>query len=145
MIGSDDLNFSFSGLKTAVLREVNKLKTMKQLNNETICCLSYEIQESITDVLVAKTLKSAQQFRAKSILLGGGVAANLRLREKFNQQHITYPAERDLAPPGNTQLFFPPPYLCTDNAAYIASYAYFHNKPVPWNNIEARPDLTVEI
>lgn len=135
MIGSDDLNFSFSGLKTAVLREVSKLKASNQLNCETIKQISYEIQEAITDVLVAKTIKAAKKYNVKSILLGGGVAANLRLREKFNLQLTT----------NNLQLICPPPILCTDNAAYIASYAYFHNNPVPWKNIQAQPDISVEV
>lgn len=140
MIGSRDYYFSFSGLKTAVLREVNKLKTNGQFNHLTIQQLSYEIQESITDVLVRKTLDAARKYNAKSILVGGGVAANQRLKEKFlshlsNLQPITH----------NPQLFIPPPSLCTDNAAYIASFAYFHNNPANWTDIQARPDLEVEV
>ena len=108
---------------------------MKQFNHTTIEYLSYEIQESITDVLVEKTIKAAQQYKVKSVLLGGGVAANQRLKEKFNLQLTT----------DNLQLFIPPPSLCTDNAAYIASYAYFHNHPIPWQDINAKPDLEVEV
>jgi len=137
MIEEDNLEFSFSGLKTAVLREVNKLKNNKQFNRLTIQQLAYEVQESITDVLVDKTLKAAKIYHVKSILLGGGVAANLRLKEKFSI----------LNPPagGRFSIHIPPPPLCTDNAAYIASYAYFHNQPIPWQNIQAKPDLEVEV
>lgn len=139
MINSDDLNFSFSGLKTAVLREVKTQETMKQLNSETINQLAYEIQESITDVLVKKTLDAALKYKTKSILLGGGVVANSRLRQKFisalNSQPTTH----------NPQLFIPPPSFCTDNAAYIGSFAFFHNQPKPWKEINAQPDLTVEV
>ncbi len=135
MINSKDLNFSFSGLKTAVLREVNRLKSLKKLNDETIQQLAYEIQESITDVLVKKTLNAAKQYKVKSILLGGGVAANKRLTEKFKFQISNF----------KFQIFIPPPALCTDNAAYIGSFAYFHNHPVPWKDLSAQPDLTVEV
>ena len=127
-----NFNFSFSGLKTAVLREVNKLKTLKKLNSNTIQQLAYEIQESITAILVSKTLKAAQKYKVKSVLLGGGVAANIRLTEKF-QSAI------------NNEIFIPIPSLCTDNAAYIASYAFFHYKPVPWQEIQAQPNLDVEV
>jgi N6-L-threonylcarbamoyladenine synthase len=148
MIGSGTLEFSFSGLKTAVMKEKNRLLTMKsrqsrdpaeagQLSNEEITYLAYEIQESIIDVLVKKTLMAAELHNVKSILLGGGVAANKRLNEKM---------KLDI---GNLKLdigiFIPPPYLCTDNAAYIASYAFFHNKPAPWKDISAQPNLEVEI
>lgn len=137
MIDSEDLNFSFSGLKTAAMREINKRKSIRQFNQLTIQQLSYEIQESITDVLVKKTIKAAQQYKVQSILLGGGVAANKRLKEKFelfmhNSKFLM-------------KIHIPPPALCTDNAAYIASYAYFHNDPFPWEKIQAQPNLEVEV
>ena len=81
------------------------------------------------------TLDLAKQYNAKSILLSGGVAANMRLREKFNSQLTTY----------NLQLMAPPVPLCTDNAGYIGSYAHFRGKPVDWHEITATPDLTVEV
>lgn len=137
MLNDDSLNFSFSGLKTAVLREVNKLKEIEQFNNETIQQLSFEIQETITDVLVAKTLQAAQKYEVKSILLSGGVAANTRLREKFNLSLITCHLS-----PG--YLFVPPINLCTDNAVYIAAYAYFRGQAIDWHSLEAIPDLPVE-
>lgn len=137
MIGRNKLEFSFSGLKTAVLREVNKLKEMKQFNNLVIQQLSFEIQEAITDVLVKKTLMATTQYQVKSILLGGGVAANQRLAEKFKLEICNLKSE--------ISLHIPPPILCTDNAAYIASYAYFHHHPKPWNMIQTEPNLSVEV
>jgi N6-L-threonylcarbamoyladenine synthase len=124
------LNFSFSGLKTAILREVNKLKENNMFTNEAIQQLAYEVQESITDVLVKKTLRAVKQYNAKSIMISGGVASNLRLREKFT----SFPA-----------FFAPPVNLCTDNAAYIASCAYYRGAPVEWHQITAVPDLNVEV
>ncbi|MCJ7740982.1 tRNA (adenosine(37)-N6)-threonylcarbamoyltransferase complex transferase subunit TsaD [Candidatus Microgenomates bacterium] len=137
MMHEETFDFSFSGLKTATLREVNKLKTISQFNNLTITQLSFEIQEAITDVLVDKTLKAAEKYKVKSILLGGGVAANLRLKEKI--QFIIHNSKFIIP------AFIPPPSLCTDNASYIASFAYFHNHPIPWQEIQARPDLEVEV
>lgn len=114
------LNFSFSGLKTAIMREWNK-------NNPDQAGFAYEIQEAITDVLAKKTLHAAEIYNAKSILLSGGVAANLRLREKL------------------PTAIAPPIPLCTDNAVYIASYAYFRGTPIDWHQITAIPDLSVEV
>jgi N6-L-threonylcarbamoyladenine synthase len=116
----DSFNFSFSGLKTAVLREWNRQ------THPNVPAFAHEIQEAITDVLAKKTLAAAKKFKAKSILLSGGVAANTRLREKI------------------PQAIAPAISLCTDNAAYIASYAFFRGKPVSWTNITATPDLSVE-
>jgi len=130
MIYSKDFDFSFSGLKAAVARDV---KTMKQLNNETIADLSSSIQEAIIDVLVSKTLKAAQKYNAKSILLGGGVAANQKLRDQLilNTKYLM----------PNTAIFAPQKSLCTDNAAMIASTAFYNYKEVSWQNITANPEL----
>jgi N6-L-threonylcarbamoyladenine synthase len=141
MLNQKNLDFSFSGLKTAVLNKVNKLKSMKQLNNETIEQLAYQIQEAITDCLVEKTIRAAQKHQVKSILLGGGVTANSRLKEKFQ---TTVGADPRLPAPlvgVRPQLFIPPPNLSTDNAASIASYAFFNYKPVDWRKILPRPNL----
>lgn len=139
MIHHTSLNFSFSGLKTALLRELHSAISHYDdiyhhsehhefsLPEDIIDAFAYEVQEAITDVLVAKTLKAVDMFGAKSILLSGGVAANLRLREKLSDA---------IAPPVN---------LCTDNAVYIASYAFFHQKDQDWHTITALPDLSVEI
>jgi N6-L-threonylcarbamoyladenine synthase len=137
MIDSDNYEFSFSGLKTAILREVICLKNKHELDKKNIAALSFEIQEAITDVLITKTLKAANVYQAKSILLGGGVAANYRLMEKFNNSVNKFGQK--------IKLFIPPPKLCTDNAAYIASYAYFNPSPKDLKNIKALPNLEVEV
>lgn len=130
MIGSKDYNFSFSGLKTAVLREYQKIKN---LTPKTRADLAVSIQEAIIDVLVRKTINAVLQYQPKSILLAGGVVANSRLREKFAFEM----KKRKLAIP----FFIPPPMLCTDNATYIASSAYFNYKPVHWSKIQALANL----
>ena len=134
LLHDDTLNFSFSGLKTAILREWKKHSIH---DKQLISSLAYEVQESITDVLVAKTMKAVEQYDAKSILIGGGVAANIRLREKFNLSINNYQL--------TINFLAPPVALCTDNAAYIGSYAFFRGTPVDWHTIEATPDLSVEV
>jgi N6-L-threonylcarbamoyladenine synthase len=128
---------SFSGLKTAIIREVARLKQAEQFNDNTKSQLAYEVQESITDILVAKTISAAEQYNVKSILLGGGVAANQRLTEKMKSGIKNLEL--------NIQSYIPSPNLCTDNGAAIASFAYFHNHPVPWKDVQADPDVEIEL
>jgi len=137
MIGSKNLNFSFSGLKTAVLREIIKNDNSHQKMQNLIPSFAHEIEEVITDVLVKKTITACHKHKAKSILLSGGVAASNRLRVKFRSQL----ANLKFGP----VLYAPPPFLCTDNASFVASYAYFHYRPVPWQKVEAYPSLKVEV
>ena len=130
------LNFSFSGLKTAVSREWKKYANSTQPNNpELVTAFSYEIQEAITDVLVKKTLRAAEIHSVKSVLISGGVAANKRLREKFQEKcsaaHLSF--------------FSPEIHLCTDNAAMIAACAFYQNATITWKEIKAQPNLSVEV
>ncbi len=126
--------FSFSGLKAAVLREV---KSLGELDQQTICDIARAAQDAIIEVLVKKTLRAAQEHRAESLLLSGGVAANQTLRDTFNK-HITHNPEL------RTKFFAPLKSLCTDNAAMIASAAYFNFNPIPWKDITADPELYFE-
>ena len=133
MMHEDNLHFSFSGLKTAIVREWGKYESH---NADLIQAFAHEVQESITDVLVAKTLKAVHEYKAKSILLSGGVAANIRLRNKFMTAIETLNAK--------VTFHVPPIPLCTDNAVYIASYAFFRGKKTHWKKIEAMPDMDIE-
>jgi len=128
MIGSKDFNFSFSGLKAAVLREVLRLKNP---NRQQVADLSFAVQKSIIEVLVRKTVNAAQKYNVKSVLLGGGVASNQKLQGEMHSQLATL----------NFQLHVPPPHLCTDNAAMIGAYAAFHYNPIDWRDITANPQL----
>jgi N6-L-threonylcarbamoyladenine synthase len=130
LISSGDYDFSFSGLKTAVFREI---QAIKQLNNETISNFSYSLQEAIFDVLIKKTIHAAKKFNAKSILLGGGVAANQTLRKKFEQYAIGHLP--------SAKIFVPQKSLCTDNAAMIAAAAFFNHEETDWRKITANPEL----
>ncbi len=98
-------DFSFSGLKTAVLREVRALE--KGGETLPVTDLAASFQASVVDVLVAKTIEAAKEFKAKEILVVGGVSANEALRKKIL-------AESRLT------VHIPPISLCTDNAAMIA-------------------------
>jgi len=133
MIDDDNFDFSFSGLKTAVINRV------KEQENKRVKIdmpqFAFEIQEAITDVLVAKTIRAAQKYQVKSILLAGGVAANSRLREKLSNHPIIQSS--------SYQLFVPPPKLCTDNATDIAACAFFNYQPVPWEKIKVEPGLRI--
>lgn len=135
MMDEENYDFSFSGLKTAVNREIAKLKKENLWNESFVDQMAHEIQESITDVLVAKTLKAVEQYKVHALLLAGGVAANQRLREKF-QQKIS---EADLS----LDFRVAPPWLCTDNASYIASYAEYNYHPVSWKDLSPNPSLTI--
>lgn len=130
LINSKDYDFSFSGLKTAVLREVNKLE---KLSDRTISDICIEAQDSIIDVLIEKTFKAVEEFGAESLLLGGGVSANSKLREEFENRII----KNNL----NVNLFVPEKYLCTDNGAMIAAAAFFQNDIKAWQKIDANPGL----
>lgn len=130
LMQKDTYDWSFSGLKTAVFRYVQNNK--EGYTKERIAA---EIQESIADVLVFKTLRVVEKFKPKSLLLAGGVASNNRLKNKFVEKikQLSF----------KVNLFIPEPNLCTDNAVYIASYAYFNHKPAHWKQIAANPELTI--
>ena len=128
MIYSKDFDFSFSGLKAAALREI---QTIKQLNNGSISDICASVQEAIIDVLISKTLKAAKKYKVKSILLGGGVAANQKLRDELKVK----------ASESNVELFVPPKSLCTDNGAMIAAAAFFNGRPIAFDKISANPQL----
>jgi len=130
LIDSNDYDFSFSGLKTAVLREVQKIKNP---NYEQLKNLSFSLQEAIFDVLIKKTIKAAKEYNVKSILLGGGVAANQTLRKRFESEVRSQKLE--------IELFIPEKKLCTDNAAMIAAAAFFNNEQTDWRKISADPEL----
>ena len=105
---SGDFDFSMSGLKTAVLRHV---KAEREAGRDIdLPDLAASFQEAIVDVQVSKTIEAATQLRVGTVLLGGGVVANTRLRERM---------ERDGSSAG-LRVLFPPLDLCTDNAAMIA-------------------------
>lgn len=131
MLDSGDLNFSFSGLKTAFLNETKKIppQDLKQLAPY----LASELQDAIVDVLVKKTLKAVIKHKPLSLILAGGVAANKQLRSVLQQKLF----ELD----NKIGFYCPPISLCTDNASYIAASAFYNYKPLNISQIDATPDL----
>jgi N6-L-threonylcarbamoyladenine synthase len=113
MAGSDDYDFSLSGLKTAVIRYVRAEEAAGR--EVDVADLAASFQEAVVDVQVQKTMAAAEDRGAAAILLGGGVVANSRLRDRMARE-----AERRRVP-----LLYPSPELCTDNAAMIASAGFF--------------------
>lgn len=128
----DNFEWSFSGLKTAVTREVQKRK----LKEDDIPEIAAEVQEAIVDSLVSKCVKAILKYKPASFLLAGGVAANSRLREKFESELTSKNIKVDF--------HVPEPKLCTDNATYIASCAYFNNQEKDIEDIDANPELTIQ-
>lgn len=112
----DSWNFSFSGLKTAVINYVREQTNIKKSEHLYDLCASF--QQSCADVLVRKTVLACKKFNIKKIILGGGVSANSRLRSDFLKK----------CDEESIKLFMPLPIFCTDNAAMIASAGYFKLK-----------------
>ena len=136
MINHKNYDFSFSGLKTAVLylftAQNSKLRTQDFIQE-----MCFETQQAIIDVLVSKTINAAKEYRAKTVILAGGVAANKELREQLAAAVKKIPHS----------LFLIPDFkLCTDNGAMIAIAAYFNQKnikPINWKIIKADANLRI--
>lgn len=112
LLHAPSFDFSFSGLKTAV-------KNLAATDKHSAADLAAEFEDAVVEVLVTKTIKAAQATKVNTILLGGGVSANLKLRGQFEAKAL----ETGL------QVYYPPLSLCGDNAVYIASRAYFKSLP----------------
>ncbi len=106
----DTWNFSFSGLKTAVMREVRRLQELH--SPLPVADLAASFQSAVVDVLVSKTVRAAEELEAAEVVIAGGVSANRALREAIQA--------RSPCP-----VHIPPLPLCTDNAAMIASAGYY--------------------
>ena len=125
MLGPKSLDFSFSGLKTAVLyhcrgQDMKGDDKVDSMSAQEIADIAASFQAAAIEVLVKKTQRAAKQIDAKTVLLGGGVAANSHLREALKQMCET-------SRPPRTLLVAPKQY-CTDNAVMVASLAYYKFK-----------------
>lgn len=127
------LDFSFSGLKTAVLRKVKKAGksglSISQKNQ-----LAFEFQEAVVDILAKKLFRACQKTKAKTAIIGGGVTANQRLKEKIKEEGLT------------ADLVTPTMELATDNGAMVASYgSYLWQKGITtdWQKLEVEPNLSI--
>ena len=128
-------DFSFSGLKTAILHKAMDMGIYPQEEGirpdvKIVTELAAAFQLSVADVMTVKTISAAKKFGARGIMLGGGVAANSKLRAMFKER-------------SNLPLFIPSPILCTDNGAMIAGCAHFQTAvsgPSSWE-LDVYPGL----
>lgn len=130
MINSKDFNFSFSGIKTAVLYSL-KNNHENKIPKEIV---AKEFEEAVTEVLVTKTLKALEEYNAETLILGGGVVSNKYLRKEF---------KKEIKKISGVSLLIPENKLRTDNAVMIAISAYLRiisNK----NNIKSNDSLVAK-
>ncbi|MCS6945392.1 MAG: tRNA (adenosine(37)-N6)-threonylcarbamoyltransferase complex transferase subunit TsaD [Sutterellaceae bacterium] len=129
LLTSGDLNFSFSGLKTAVLTAVRQRDT---LSEQAKADIARAFVDAVVDVLVAKSLAALRLTGLRRLVVAGGVGANLQLREQLAESARKHELE----------LYFPPAGLCTDNGAMIALAGLMHLRagqpPARWD-FEVRP------
>ena len=125
----DNLDFSFSGIKTAVINLHHKNPDINKSN----LCASFE--KTVTEILIENTIKAAKQLNIKSIALAGGVSANSYIRQEFiNLEKKGY------------KIYYPESILCTDNAVMIASAGYYRyiNGTKSDLTLNAIPNLKIE-
>jgi N6-L-threonylcarbamoyladenine synthase len=133
MIEKPGYEFSFSGLKTALLYQLQKDKDWQNRVDE----YCYEFERAVVEVLVHKTIKAAQKFGVSTVMLAGGVAANSTLREVLNEKVKTKLAK--------ASLLIPDLKYTTDNAAMVATNGYFRFKngfSTSYQQVKADPNLT---
>jgi N6-L-threonylcarbamoyladenine synthase len=126
MLNQYNFDFSFSGLKTAVKRLVQKEEIPLDV-------LSREFEDAVVDVLVVKTMKALKKYNVKTLLMGGGVSANKVLRQRLQKECDSL----------NVDFHVPPIRLCTDNAVYIAGSAFFNNKQKSIEEVRPNPSLGI--
>jgi N6-L-threonylcarbamoyladenine synthase len=133
MIHQKNYDFSFSGLKTAVLYNYKSQNEKKRKSKEYMREMSFEVQNAVIDVLLYKTQKAIKNFKAKAVIIGGGVASNNELRKRF----------KEMADKNDMKFFVPSVRFCTDNGAMIALTAYLSGKEENSKKIKADSNLNI--
>jgi len=128
MANSDDFDFSMSGLKTAVMRYVKEERAAGREPDPADLAAGF--QEAIVDVQVQKTVRAAREREVSTVLLGGGVVANSRLRERILEE-----GEKS-----GLRVLFPSMPLCTDNGAMIACAGFFRLEAGERTRLDAEAD-----
>ncbi|MEK7535649.1 MAG: hypothetical protein AAB590_01380, partial [Patescibacteria group bacterium] len=120
MINSKDLDFSFSGLKTAVLYLIKKIKekNRRELTDDEKIAIAYEFEQAVTEVLIKKTSDAIEKYSAKSLLVGGGVIANKTIRTSL----------RHLSSELGVELHLPDMKFTGDNATMIGIAGYLRSR-----------------
>jgi len=130
MLQSGDLDFSFSGLKTAVLYQVQELGELSDIQRHLLCA---EFEDAVRDVVITKTAQALEQYPARTFVLGGGVSANTHIRKGLEKMF----ASNELG----CTLRLPAEGLSTDNAVMIGMAGYFmHLRNAP--TLDAKDDLS---
>ncbi|MBU2544996.1 tRNA (adenosine(37)-N6)-threonylcarbamoyltransferase complex transferase subunit TsaD [Patescibacteria group bacterium] len=131
MINTNDYDFSFSGLKTAVLYNFKNQPVKIRKSKKYISEMCKEVQQAVIDVLIKKTTKASREYGVKTIILGGGVTANTELRKQFKKRF--------------KNVLIPPKKLSTDNAVMIAIAGYYNidKATKKYGNIKAKPNLRI--
>ncbi len=119
MLYTKDYDFSFSGLKTAVLYRVREYR---KLSADERAEIALEFESAITEIIIAKTRKAIDKLKPKSLILGGGVTANLHIQKSFRELAKEYPG---------LNLFIPSRELSTDNSIMIGMAGYLRIKKTP--------------
>ncbi len=139
MLGHDSLDFSFSGIKTAVLyhcqgQDMKGCNRAASMSRQEIADIAASFQTAVIDVLIEKTRRAIRKVGARTVLLGGGVAANSVLRERM----------RALCANANhsTRLLVAPKQYCTDNAVMVASLAYHKFRAGLFADLTLEPKAT---
>jgi len=131
MINSNNYDFSFSGLKTAVLYNFKNQPKKNQKSKKYVQAMAKEIQQAIIDILIKKTVKAANDYNIKNIIAGGGVSANIELRKQFKKafQNIIFPDKK----------------FSTDNAVMTAVAGYYNRdkKTKNYDKIKSLPNLRI--
>ena len=133
MLGDDSLDFSFSGVKTSVLYYVKKLSPDELLKQKANIAASF--QKAVIDVLISKTLKCAELYNIKNIVIAGGVARNSILRAHFNYESTKK----------GLHIYIPEASLCTDNAVMIAYVGYQYLKIKNQSPLDLGPHPTLNL
>lgn len=139
MLGPDSLDFSFSGIKTAVLyychgQDMKGKNKVDSMSEQEVADIAASFQAAMIDVLVKKTKRAVNKIDAKTVLLGGGVAANNQLRTALQKLCESYkPAKK---------LFIAPKQYCTDNAVMVASLGYYKFKSKLFADLTVEPKST---
>jgi N6-L-threonylcarbamoyladenine synthase len=139
MLGADSLDFSFSGIKTAVLyycrgQDMKGQSKVDSMSTQQIADIAASFQKTVVDVLVKKTQRAAEKIGAETVLLGGGVAANAELRRSLQQMCDSTKPPR--------KLLVAPKQYCTDNAVMVASLAYYKFKAKLFADLTLEPKAT---
>lgn len=132
-LDDNSYNFSFSGLKSAVINLVHNEKQRGNIINKENLATSF--QEVVVDIIVKKTLKALKDYNVPRLILAGGVAANNGLRKKLST----------VCEENNIECSYPPIKYCTDNAAMIATAGYFLYKQGKFSDLELNAKSSLEL